>query len=88
MRGEIECLRQRVRRSINTTSINLQDEQNEEMIKLVKCVSDSDVSLSELERIYEDAEVLGEGRGVALKETWESDVECFFSDQRRNGMSY
>ena len=86
MRTEIEILRQKVRPHNQTTSMDLEDEQNEEMIQLVQYISDSDVGLSELENIYQEADEAGDGKGIVLKNTWENDVAMFYSDQHQNSM--
>lgn len=86
MRTEIEILRQKVRPHNQTTSMDLEDEQNEEMIRLVQYISDSDVGLSELEKIYQEADEAGDGKGIVLKNTWENDVAMFYSDQHQNSM--
>ena len=86
MRTEIEILRQKVRPHNQTTSMDLEDEQNEEMIRLVQYISDSDVGLSEQEKIYQEADEAGDGKGIVLKNTWENDVAMFYSDQHQNSM--
>ena len=66
--------------------MDLEDEQSEEMIRLVQYISDSDVGLSELEKIYQEADEAGDGKGIVLKNTWENDVAMFYSDQHQNSM--
>ena len=56
------------------------------MVELVKCITDSDVGVSELDKIYTEAEASGgEGRGDTLKSVWNNDVDMFFADQQKNG---
>ena len=86
MRTEIEILMQKVRPHNQTTSMDLEDEQSEEMIPLVQYISDSDVGLPELEKIYQEADEAGDGKGIVLKNTWENDVEIFYSNQHQNSM--
>ena len=85
MRSEIEVLRQKVRRNDQESSMELRDEQNEEMAEPVLYISESDIGLSQLDSIYQEADAAGEGKGMALKKIWDDDVEMFFTDQRKNG---
>jgi hypothetical protein len=84
--GEIECLRQKLRSSCKAMSVELRDEQSEEMAQIVQCISSSDVGQSQLEAIYQEAAATGEGRGLHMKHIWESDLELFFNDQQQNDM--
>jgi hypothetical protein len=67
-------------------SVELRDEQSEEMAQIVQCISSSDVGQSQLEAIYQEAAATGEGRGLHMKHIWESDLELFFNDQQQNDM--
>ena len=77
MRTEIEILMQKVRPHNQTTSMDLEDEQSEEMIPLVQYISDSDDGLPELEKIYQEADEAGDGKGIVLKNTWEMTWQYF-----------
>ena len=84
MRNKITSLSRKLV-SISQHSMELRDEQNEEMAQLVQGISESDVDIHELEKIYQEADETVGGRGEALKHIWDGDVEMFFSDQKRNG---
>lgn len=63
--------------------IELEEAQSEDMVKLVHAISESEVGCTELQRIYEEAETVNPGKGVALQNSW--DNAMFFADQERNG---
>ena len=84
MRNKITSLSRKLV-SISQHSMELRDEQNEEMAQLVQGISESDVGVQELEKIYQEADATVNGRGEALKRIWDEDVEMFFSDQKKNG---
>lgn len=35
-------------------------------------------------KVYQEADEAGSGKGIVLKSIWESDVEVFYSDQKKN----
>ena len=46
---------------------------------------ESDTGVSELDKVFEEADATREGRGTTLKNIWNEDVEMFFCDQHKNG---
>ena len=85
MRRTISQL-QRKLHSINQVTVELRDEQNDEMMQLVKGITESENGQTELKKIYEEADTMvGDGRGAALKHIWSNDVEMFYKDQSRCG---
>ncbi len=64
--------------------MDLRDEQNNEMVQIVRSIADSDVGMAQLDKIYQEADVTGQGRGTLLKSVWDSDVEMFFAEQMKN----
>ena len=81
MRRKIENLSDRLRLN-SQQPVNICDEQNDELMQLVKNISD--VGTEELEKIYAEADLVGEGKGDDLKSVWESDVRNFNEEQERN----
>ena len=83
MRRKIYSLHRKLS-SGNCSSIELEDEQNVEMTKLVKGIFESDVGVEALEKIYEEADSTFDGRGEELRSVWSEDVEMFYCDQKQN----
>jgi acetolactate synthase small subunit len=65
----------------------LNEEQDSEMVKLIKAVSNTEAVKKELATIFNEAEESGKGRGYKLKSIWKADVSNFSEDQLKNCMS-
>ena len=66
--------------------MNLSNEQNSELIKLIQEIENSEEGIKELESVVQDANNENQGQGDILKEVWLKDSkEVFFRDQRKNG---
>ena len=55
------------------------------MIEIVKGISESDTGVEELEKLYDEADLIDEGSGDDLRNVWSNDVKEFYSDRERNG---
>jgi hypothetical protein len=70
-------------------NIELCEDQNEDISQLVKLIDTSDNGKKELDRIFQQAEESGIGRGELIKKVWDNDVSAFNADEQKNGnLSY
>ena len=64
--------------------MNVSNEQNSELIKLIQEIENSEEGIKELESVVQDANNENQGRGDILKDVWLKDSkEAFFRDQRK-----
>ena len=87
MRSAIITLRHKLR-SGDHNSMELRDEQNDEMVQLVQSITNSDDGVTQLDKIYQETDICGQGRGTVLKSIWDNDAEMFFGDQKNNSKLY
>lgn len=86
IKKENHALKVKVKR-FRDVRLELNDDQSKEMAELVHTISNSEAGKIELEKIFNEAEEVGEGRGYSLKNIWEedvSDIETFNKDQLTN----
>ena len=86
LRKENKKLKRQVKLHRKRTRVNVSNEQNSELIKLIQEIENSEAGIKELESVVQDANNENQGQGDILKEVWLKDSkEAFFRDQRKNG---
>ena len=92
IRSENKKLRIKVGRVLTASKdvfrLELNDNQGQELTELVHAISSSKVGMDELEKIFDEAEEVGEERSCILRKIWEddvSDIGSFNKDQLVNG---
>lgn len=85
VRRERKNFRRVAERMIKRTSFTVNEQQNNELVKLIECLESSKEGQEGLKKVFEEAENHKPGTGKVLSEMWQMEKEDFFKDQRKNG---
>ena len=86
LRKESKKLKRQVKLHRKRTRVNVSNEQNSKLIKLIQEIENSEEGIKELESVVQDANNENQGQDDILKEVWLKDSkEAFFRDQKKNG---